>query len=552
MPRPILRLAVLLSLAAVAEAAPLAGVRALAVAPDGSHVYAASEFADALAVFRRDPDTGALAAIQTVGTRPGGPFLDATAGVALSPDGRHLYVSAFGARAVNVFTVDPVSGLASFVAAAVDDRDGVDGLGSAHGLVVSPDGAHVYVAGFEDGAIAVFARDTASGTLAFVEAVRDVDGLAGVLQLAIAPDGAHLYAAAAGDDAVAVFARDAASGALAFRQVLRNGAGGVSGLRGARTVRVAPDGMQVYVGSGGFPGPPADHALVTLARDPATGLLAFVDSLLDDVAGVEGLGGVYDLDVAPDGATLYAASFGDNAVATFDRDATGRLAFRQVRYDGGVRLGAAHALATSPDGAHLYVAAFGAPGIQTLVRDAGGTTAPGPFIGSGDDGCPAEPPAYCRAATRAKLVVHRGGPRPGLRFAWRRGAATTRAELGDPVAGTTDYALCLWTVGPAPTLLVAGVAPANGVSDSGWHAARGGLAHADPTSDANGLRSLALYPGGDGQSGLRAAMAGALTAQPLAGALHVVARQDDGTCWAASFELRVRGRGGRDVLTGIR
>lgn len=523
-----------------AKAAPLSGVRAVIVSADGDHVYVASEFADTVVVFRRDAATGALAALQTVESRDDGPRLDAVDGVALSPDGRHLYVVAFGASALNVFAVDPVSGLLSFVEAQVDDLDGADGLRNTHGVVVSPDGAHVYAGGFGEGALAVFARDAETGALTFVEAPR-ADGLAGVLQLDVSSDGAHLYATGTSDDAVTVFARNAASGVLAFRQVLRNGDGGASGLRGARTVRVSPDGAHVYVGSGGYPGALADHAIAAFRRDAGTGLLTFVDARFDDVEGVEGLGGVYDLVLAADGTSLYAASFGDNAVAVFDRDAAdGRLAFRQVQYDAGVRLGAAHAVAVSPDDRHVYVGAFGEGGVQGFVRDtADGSLSAGSFIGSGADGCPWEPPTGCRQAARPKLVVRRGGPRPRLYFAWRRGDATTLEDIGEPASGLPRYGLCAWTrSGDVATLLVSGVTSASG----SWRPSRDGVTYVATERGANALRTLTLHAGADGAAALRATMAGVLTTQDIEGPLSVVVQHDDGVCWEATFPV-VRGGG---------
>jgi hypothetical protein len=74
---------------------------------------------------------------------------------------------------------------------------------------VSPDGKHVYVTGFNDDAVAVFSRNTATGALTFVEFQQDgvggVDGLDGAAGVDISPDGKHVYVTGAGDDAVAVF-----------------------------------------------------------------------------------------------------------------------------------------------------------------------------------------------------------------------------------------------------------------------------------------------------------------------------------------------------------
>src|SRR5207237_735584 len=82
-----------------------------------------------------------------------------------------------------------------------DNTNGVDGVGGAAALALSPDGAHLYAAGKLDDALAVFARDSASGALSFVEvdrqAVDGVDGLDGVDAVAVSPDGTHVYTAAA-------------------------------------------------------------------------------------------------------------------------------------------------------------------------------------------------------------------------------------------------------------------------------------------------------------------------------------------------------------------
>src|SRR5262249_58161052 len=162
-----------------------------------------------------------------------------------------------GASGGGVSRGDPGSGVLTFVEAEVEGREGVEGIQSPHGAIVSPDGAHVYVAGFEGDAIAVFARDPGTGALSFVEVEREGVALDAVIWLALSPDGAHLYAASARDGAVAAFARHPGTGSLTFVQALRNGVGGVVGLTGARAVLVSPDGRHVYVASGGVPRGPA-------------------------------------------------------------------------------------------------------------------------------------------------------------------------------------------------------------------------------------------------------------------------------------------------------
>src|SRR5262245_5322219 len=112
-------------------------------------------------------------------------------------------------NAVAVFARDPASGRLGFVQAQVDGSGGVDGLGGAWLVAVSPDGASVYVAGASDDAIALFRRGP-GGALTFVEAKSDgvggVDGLDEARGVTPSPDGAHLYATGMNDHAVAAFA----------------------------------------------------------------------------------------------------------------------------------------------------------------------------------------------------------------------------------------------------------------------------------------------------------------------------------------------------------
>jgi hypothetical protein len=141
----------------------------------------------------------------------------------------------------------------------------VDGLDFAQGVAASPDGAHVYVTGQEDDAVAVFSRDPATGALTFVEQDKDgvagVDGLDGARGVTASPDGAHVYVTSGLDDAVATFARDPATGALTFVEQDKDGVDGVDGLDGAQGVAPSPEGAHVYVASR------LDHAVATFARE---------------------------------------------------------------------------------------------------------------------------------------------------------------------------------------------------------------------------------------------------------------------------------------------
>ncbi len=350
----------------------LAGAFGVAASPDGAHVYVASVSDNAVATFSRDPATGALTFVEQEKDGVGGvDGLSSASRVALSPDGAHVYVTGEADDAVATFSREPATGALTFVEQEKDGVGGVVGLNGAFGVAASPDGAHVYVTGVNDDAVATFSRDPTTGALTFVEQEKDgvggVDGLDGARGVASTPDGAHVYVAGQADDAVATFSRDPATGALTFVEQEKDGVGGVDGLDFARGVASTPDGAHVYVA--GF----NDDAVATFSRNPATGALSFVEFDQDGVGGVDGLDGAYGVTASLDGAHVYVTGQLDDAVATFSRDpATGALAFVEQAKDGvgpADGLDGANGVAATPDGAHVYVASQVDDAVATFARE---------------------------------------------------------------------------------------------------------------------------------------------------------------------------------------
>ncbi|MCC6765732.1 MAG: beta-propeller fold lactonase family protein, partial [Deltaproteobacteria bacterium] len=198
----------------------LTGVTRLAISPAGDHLYAAGTGEDAIAVFSRNAGTGALAFVAALFNGAGaGSDLDEPRGLAVSPDGKHVYVAAHASSAVTAFTRNLMTGELTFLASYPDGGLGGPSLAGAREVVVSSDGMNVYVAADTDSAVSVFGRDAVTGGLTFLEAkvegVSGVSGIAAVQSLAIAPDARTVYA---GGDAsgFAVFERVTPGGALSF------------------------------------------------------------------------------------------------------------------------------------------------------------------------------------------------------------------------------------------------------------------------------------------------------------------------------------------------
>lgn len=351
-------------------AAPhLDGVRGVALSPDGRSLYAVSNNDDALVALRRDTSTGR---ITYVGEQRDGSGdvngLNGARGVAISRDGRNVYVAGYFDDAVAVFARDPATGDVTFVEAKLDNTLGTDGLDGATAIAVSPDDRHVYVTGYLDDAVAIFACDAATGTLTFAGRVRDgvagVNGLDGAHGIAVSPDGKHVYVAGANDNAVAIFRRDIATGGLEFVEALIDGQNGIATLGVARAVAVSPDGRFVFAVA------ELDNAVTTFRRDAATGRLTLAATARNGVNVAAGLGGATAVATSPDGERIYVASAGDDAVAAFDVDrATGALVYREhLTFPTTAGLDGAAAIALSPDGDHVYVAGPNSDAIAVVSR----------------------------------------------------------------------------------------------------------------------------------------------------------------------------------------
>ena len=133
--------------------------------------------------------------------------------MAVSPDGRHLYVLSRGDRTIEIFDIDPATAFLNYVDTLqqeMPDAEGVivEGLDGAVRLAISPDGTRIYVtansaAAGEDG-LAVFERNPATGRLLFANALQQFGldatnhfflSLSNPGGLAVSHDGRDIYVA---------------------------------------------------------------------------------------------------------------------------------------------------------------------------------------------------------------------------------------------------------------------------------------------------------------------------------------------------------------------
>lgn len=539
----------------------LAGALALAVTPDGAHVYVAGADDDAIAIFARDAGTGGLSFVGVARDGSDGVAdLRVPDALAVSPDGAHVYVTSREANALVVFARTPATGALAFVQSVRDGVGGVDGIDRASGVAVSADGSHVYATGEHDDAVATFARNAASGTLAFVGVRRDgVGGVAGIGRpsaVTVSADGASVYVAGGAADGVGVFARDASTGILTFLEAKRYGEE-THGVDRPNSLVVTSDGRSLYVAGHD------DDGVAAFARDPADGRLTFVE-IEKDHGFLGGLAGAFAVAATPDGRYVFAAGENDHTVSTLRRDpTTSALAFVEAARDG--RLGVdglrrASAVAVSPDGAHLYALGHDDDAIVVFAVDRCGNAVRGADeecddgnLAAGDgcsDACRLElcapsPMTGCRRPTTAgaaRLLVTRNAvaARDALAWHWTKGAATTRAELGDPT-GATSYVLCVYDASGAPQPRAASAAPGGGdcAGTACWQPTPPGFLYRDRLATPDGLTRVRLAAGAvDGTAKIVVEGHGAALATPTLPLTAPVVVQltdtDTGVCWEAT------------------
>ncbi len=531
----------LLTLADVRCAVDSLSEPGVVVSPDGTNVYLVGDSDSGAAsggyvvVLARDAADGSTRIVDWEENHCGGVELglDGASGVAVSPDGKHLYVSAADESAVAAFARDETTGSLTFVGAQRNEEGPVLGIGGASSVAISSDGASVYVTGQDDSAMATFTRNITTGALSFTQVVENgvggVAGLSAPRSVAVSADGASVWAG--GTSSVAVFRR-AVTGTLTFVEQKADGVGGVDGLAGLRALAAAPDAADLYVVSA------TDDALAVFRRNATTGGLTFVEMLKDGIGGVDGLLNPVGVAVSADGARVYVS--GPEGLASFDRDvATATVTFAEVTEDPDGLFTSFKGLAVSGDSTDVYLG-----GDQDIT-----------FLGSAAIGgfrcqeCIPAPLSGCRVPVASgksslKLLDNSNDKKDLLGWTWGNGQATDAADYGDPTT-TTAYSLWLFDEsGPGgdPALRMHAVAPAAALcgTKACWKplGAGGYRFKGNAAQTKDGLSSVLLKPGTEGKARIKVSGRDRnlpIPGLPLTGTVTLQLRSSTGECWEAVY-----------------
>jgi fibronectin-binding autotransporter adhesin len=341
---------------ALKEPATLLGSRAIALSPDGKSLYVAAAASNAIAIFKRDPRTGTLTqgkgaagCIAAKGANGCAPAvgLDGPNSVAVSPDGRNVYATSLGSEAVTVFQRDHTSG-------ALSQRR--DGSGCITTLPLP---------------------GCASGR-----------ALGGPDVIVASPDGRNVYVGSFFGNAIAVFNRDPSTGALAqpadstgcITAAPTSGCTTALALEAIEGMAISGDGKSLYAGAA------VSEAVDTFVRNPSTGALkqpaggCIVSTPLAGCTTGAQLDGADAVAVSPNGKDVYVTSLFSKSIASFSRSTasglltqkpgpSGCLVFmRSTGCSFGRALNAPEGLAVAPDGTNVYAASFAPGAIAVLNR----------------------------------------------------------------------------------------------------------------------------------------------------------------------------------------
>lgn len=397
------------------------------VSPENNSAYSVA-IKGALVEYSRNQATGALAVIGCVTsettvcatkeeTKEVAAMLHPAA-LAISPDGKSVYVVTQGNNNLVEFNRNTETGLLSEIGCISHESTGTcattgaKGLNLPYGIAVSPNGESVYVASYGDEAVAEFSRNTSTGELTQLASpnncisstsasgcgITNAIGLEHAIGVVVSPEDNDVYVAAGGeegDGAIVSFKRESGGELVQLGGseacISTSNAECLPGeaIDGPEDLVVSPEGKNVYANSY------KDNAVIELTRNVSTGGLTqdrspnacvTTEAIAGQTAGCSsaiGIEGALGVAISPEGNNVYVSgSFADGEAAFVRESTEGELKQLGSPYEcvtskpsgcgsGSnelVGLGEARRVTVSPDGTNVYLAGQSSHAIAELTR----------------------------------------------------------------------------------------------------------------------------------------------------------------------------------------
>jgi len=222
---------------------------------------------------------------------------------------KQLFVASYKSNSISIFDIKE-NGNVIFNGKITDAKLAESDLGNPISLALSPLNEQLYVLGFEKHQLTIFDRNK-EGNLSVKQVLKnDIDGVQQFVnpqKIVVSPNGKFLYVACSGSNSLVVFHK-LDSGKYGFLQAINNSDIGGSGLEGAGSLAISPDGSKVYAAGESGIG-------LYLFDATADGKLRFKDKLVS--ARDNKLKKISSMTLTNDNKHLLVATGKDNSIFVF-------------------------------------------------------------------------------------------------------------------------------------------------------------------------------------------------------------------------------------------
>jgi DNA-binding beta-propeller fold protein YncE len=319
----------------------------VALTPDGAHLFATSAGTQTILTYDVNAD-GSLSA--TGGLLLSGPPDPDPTEIAISPDGKHAYIADPGPEGVRVFTIAENGSLTPVETALMPEAN------NTSGVAITPDGRLLFASATNPPTrIYGFAVGLTGSLTPLIPPF--TSAVAGAQALSIAPNGNTLYVASTGTAGIQAFATENNELAQIKGSPVANGVAHPG-------VAVSPRGDYVYASRTGAPGAIESFAVGDIGQLTS---VAAPFAAVDETAGIA---------VTPDGTRVYSAGdVTDGGVSAFTSTAGALSLVAPTPFPSNVGLPIFSSLAISPNQPPKASFTSTQQGKSNAVRlDAGGST----------------------------------------------------------------------------------------------------------------------------------------------------------------------------------
>lgn len=332
------------------------------MSPDKKNIYTTAQYS--MSVFSYDTITRDLTFIRSyMDGDDGFNGLYGSTCVVVSHDNKNVYVASESDNCLSVCDRDVNTGLLTVKTILWDNVNGNPGLLGAHAIAISNDDRFLYITAWNDNKVSMYARDTATGNLAWLQTLNG-PGTDGMYNIKLSNDNNYIYISSHGNNVFYIYQRNPVTGAMTYLQTVQNGVNGVQGLFGTKALEISHDNNFLYA--------LCNSALVVFSRNILTGLVTYVTTYTDGVGGVDGLQGNYSITIPPDDKSVYTVSHNDSSLTTFSRNTTtGLLTYMNSvkinsEWIGGGTYSTTSMISTNND---LAVTCYWGSSVKTYFRD---------------------------------------------------------------------------------------------------------------------------------------------------------------------------------------